>query len=135
MHLVTIAMSCDEDAGRWVYWARALCWQLYGDYYDEKSCMQYVLLGIEKEDVIDDEIRLVITPNPTIGEFIVAVEPVSSKMFDLNVYNLNGQLIFQLPGVVSGSLVDGSSWINGTYLIEIVSQDFIKTTKVLIQND
>lgn len=135
LHLETIAMSCDEDAGRWVYWARALCWQLYGEYYDEKSCIQSVLLGIGDEDVIDTEIRLVITPNPTFGEFKVAVEPVISNMFDLNVYNLNGQLIYQRPGIVSGSLVDGSSWINGTYLIEIVSEDFIKTTKVLIQND
>ena len=130
---MTIAMSCDEDAGRWVYWARALCWQLYADYYDEKSCIQTMLLGIEQEEVEVTELQLILSPNPTSSEFTVDWCPNKSESGNLYVYDLNGRLIHAERNVTTGQTVNAAQWSEGTYLVKLVGQKSVRSGKVIIQ--
>lgn len=95
----------------------ALIAYAYG-FSDTSECIQMVSIGLDESDSYDD--RILIYPNPSNGE--VFIKRSGSRVFDLAIFNIHGQLVkeirmlpeqnqFELPssaGVYYVQLIDDS---------------------------
>ncbi|MCF8298190.1 MAG: T9SS type A sorting domain-containing protein, partial [Saprospiraceae bacterium] len=77
-------------------------------------------------------------PNPTNGKFQIDISDLDSKTLDMCIVNMEGQIMYceKLTNVSSGKLtkhLDFSTYPKGIYFIRIITDNIVKTKKVIIE--
>jgi hypothetical protein len=87
-------------------------------------------LQIEAPITAADEILLY--PNPVKGKFALQLPLYSSEKYTVEVYNVSGAKV--LTGIYGGGLqsIDCSGLHAGVFVVNVHSQRFRKTTKIVI---
>ena len=67
----------------------------------------------------DEELSVVVSPNPSESYFTLLVHSGSNKNVEVAVYTIGGKLIQKQKGSVSESYRFGDSYIAGTYVVKV----------------
>lgn len=85
--------------------------------------------SLNVEDVAETNYDLKLTPNPATNYFsITSNRNLSGK---LSLYNMNGQLINEVVNYSEGNPIDISNLDKGIYMIQLKSEGFSKTFKLI----
>ena len=93
-----------------------------------------VLTGIKNNKL---NIEYSITPNPSNGEFQIKITSKETKLYQLKMYNVNGQIVFS--DEISIRTGENIKQINvndverGFYLISLISDEGVNTQSIIIQ--
>ncbi len=69
-------------------------------------------------------------PNPASDWLNVSVD--SQELFDLRIYNLTGEILYQEINLSGAQKIDIGEFAAGSYLVELSNQEFTKTEKLII---
>jgi len=88
---------------------------------------------ITEENKSESDSGFSIYPNPTTGEFNVKVKKSNSKTYNIEIYSLQGMMIYtnKVNSNIGTLKINGSSFKNGMYLIKISSKDELFTSKII----
>jgi len=110
-----------RDGFMWAVGENGLILKMYDSTY---------ISAIERPNrVIDGNSLLYLYPNPT--NSILNIETETSGQYFIELYNLNGQLLFNDKMNGTTHQVDLSSFQKGVYFITIRSNDFVTTRKII----
>lgn len=96
-------------------------------------------LFINSTSILDKNKAITIFPNPATASFSIKALSITSGLFEVAIFNLNGQLIksdvdFNKQGNTShNNQYDVSDLNNGVYLVKVTSNESSKTMKLIIQ--
>jgi hypothetical protein len=93
---------------------------------DTSNC---ILLEVQGINDLED-LQLVIHPNPTSGEFSILSE--NFKVTFIQVFDLNGKLLFEELKNSSILQIDISEYMNGVYIVKVFNSDnFYKSLRIV----
>jgi plastocyanin len=80
------------------------------------------------------EINISVFPNPTIGKFNLTIEDSQNKEnYDLEIYNIQGQLIYHSNVTETKLEIDLNNQLNGIYFIRIYYGETVINKKIMKQ--
>ena len=88
---------------------------------------------ISVEDPLNDQDQYTIFPNPASEEFTISWNE-HEKMIRVLLYEINGHLVREWPGVAEGKQIIRLDDIPaGTYIIKAIMQDAAKTVPLIVE--
>jgi hypothetical protein len=70
-----------------------------------------------------------ISPNPTNGNVVISL--FSDDQCSLNVYNSQGQLVFEKPSITNGEELNLGSYSPGVYIFRVYTSNQIYTRRII----
>jgi hypothetical protein len=84
------------------------------------------------ELIVDDELEMVVYPNPTQAEFNIRIESISTDVADVRVLDLSGRIVERAAAVPTNKEVTiGKNLSPGVYFIEVRHGNLSKKIKVV----
>lgn len=87
-------------------------------------------------DEIQQNSDITVYPNPNNGDFFIQVDQIKDEPFELNIYNLVGQIVYTQQIIPSGNnsqQIQIENLNHGTYFVRINSENKILTSKLIIE--
>lgn len=113
-------------------WYRVTLTDACGSYTDST----YVLVnGYASVDENENELNVSIYPNPSNGEFTIALNDIASDRVNVSILNVAGQVVYNEVFAASSSTqreVNMNNQPKGVYFVQIIAND-IKTVKRIIK--
>ncbi|MEI8201771.1 MAG: LamG-like jellyroll fold domain-containing protein [Bacteroidota bacterium] len=89
--------------------------------------------GIQNVTEIKKEFSISVFPNPSNGKFKLESETTPDKPFNVEVYNMAGNIIRQFTWNGQGMYLDLSGYTNGLYLLKVSNSSGVETKKLIVQ--
>jgi hypothetical protein len=83
------------------------------------------------ELVVDEDLEMVVFPNPTRSEFHLQIESVATDVADVLVYDLSGRMVERTQAHTNADVVVGTNLTPGVYFIEVRHGDLSKKIRVI----
>ena len=71
-------------------------------------------------------------PNPTSTTIQVSLQNVNDTLEKISIYDVMGKLIQTVNTDVNSQTIDVSAFTKGVYMVEITTENGLKTTKKLV---
>jgi hypothetical protein len=91
---------------------------------------------IEIFELPNNQISIIIQPNPTKGVFAISIKNAECKTVDINIHDITGKSLLKDKLANTDKIskdYDLSSYQKGVYFIEVICGDIRKTEKLLIK--
>lgn len=100
-----------------------------GDCLNDTSDYIYVYVDNDSSVNSTEEERCRIWPSIFNSYLYTAIS--NNSRYDINIYDINGRLIFKQNNATNQNYINTSGWCQGIYVVEILSQDVSGTCKVI----
>ena len=87
-------------------------------------------------ELSNNQISIIIQPNPTKGVFAISIKNTECKTVNINIHDITGKTILKDKLANTDKIskdYDLSSYLKGVYFIEVICGDIRKTEKLLIK--
>lgn len=92
-----------------------------------------LLTNVRKEEQQKRASQMKIYPNPAVN--FTTIETGVRGSYTLNIYSLNGQVVFSNEGQTTGKIeVSTSAMLTGTYFVEVVGKNTKEASKLIVQH-
>ena len=100
------------------------------NFVDSINCVNEILILSLTNDITEESTNaFTISPNPTNGN--VEISLFSDDQCRLNVYNSQGQLVFENPSISNGEGVNLSDYSPGVYIFRVYTSNQIYTRRII----
>jgi hypothetical protein len=83
---------------------------------------------------IDEDTTIKVFPNPSInGKFTISLLNKNLKNTQLNIFNMNGQLVFSQANMSYGTNEISAGLNKGIYAIQVTGNDFNYMSKIIVE--
>ena len=100
------------------------------EYLDIFNCVNEILNLSFTNDISEEfSNALTISPNPTNGNVLISL--FSDEQCRLNMYNSQGQLVFEKPSISNGEVVNLSNYSPCVYIFRVYKGNQIYTRRII----
>ena len=110
----------------WVFTAQTYTFSGTYQFLDVNNCVLEILNLLLTKDIAEDSSNVfMIFPNPTNGNGIISL--FSDDQCILNVYDFQGELVFENPSISNGEGVNLSDYSPAVYIFRVYTSNHIYT--------